>query len=127
MGLKKSIVIVDDDVDTSQMEKLLLEKTGLYDVIVCNRGSEAFKLIHQTRPQLVLLDIMMPDADGGEIADQIRKDKSLEATRVVFMTSLISRKEVIETSVIAGHPFIAKPVDGETFLKRVKGFLEIGH
>jgi len=127
MGLKRLIVIVDDDVDTSQMEKILLDKTGLYDVIVCNRGSEAFKIIHQMRPELVLLDIMMPGADGGEIADQIRKDKSLEATRVVFMTSLVSQKEALETSVIGGHPFISKPVSGETFLKQVKGFLEIGH
>jgi DNA-binding response OmpR family regulator len=106
---------------------MILEKTGLYAVSICNRGSEAFKIIQDTRPEMVLLDIMMPDADGTEIADQIRKDKSLEATRVVFMTSLISQKEVPEGSVIGGHPFIPKPVSSEILLKRIKGFFEVGH
>ena len=115
-------MIVDDDVDASQMEKLILEKTGLYDVMVCNRGSEAFKAIRNVRPELVLLDIVMPDADGTDIADQIRNDKLLQATRIVFMTSLVSQGEVQETSVIGGHPFISKPISGEALLKRVKEF-----
>jgi PleD family two-component response regulator len=127
MGTKRSILIVDDDVTTSQMTKMVLETTGLYAVSVCNRGSEAFKVIQATRPELVLLDIVMPDADGTEIAAQIRNDKSLKATRVVFMTSLVSQKDIHESSVIGGHPFIPKPVSGEVLLKRVEGFFEIGH
>ena len=126
MEQKRSILIVDDDVDASQMVKMILEKTGLYAVSICNRGSEAFKSIQDTRPELVLLDIMMPDADGTDIADQIQKDKSLALTRIVFMTSLVSKKEVLKKSVIGGHPFISKPVSGETLLQRVKGFFEIG-
>lgn len=121
-GIEKSIVIIDDDVDASQMEKVILEKTGLYDVTVCNRGSEGLKVVRSVRPGLVLLDIMMPDADGAEVADQIRNDKLVGATPIVFMTSLVSQGEVQESSVIGGHPFISKPVTGETLLKRVKEF-----
>ncbi|MFA5168486.1 MAG: response regulator, partial [Candidatus Omnitrophota bacterium] len=91
MKQKRSILVVDDDVDASQIVKIILEDTDLYTVSVCNRGSEAFKIIQDTRPELVLLDIMMPDADGTDIADQIQKDKSLASTRIVFMTSLVSR------------------------------------
>jgi DNA-binding response OmpR family regulator len=126
MGKMRSILIVDDDVNTSQMTKMLLEQTGLYTVNVCNRGSVVLNLIRETRPELVLLDIVMPDVDGTEIAEQIRKDKSLDAVRVVFMTSLVSQKEVAETSVIGGHPFISKPISGEALLKRVEGFFKIG-
>ncbi|MFH1800690.1 MAG: response regulator [Candidatus Omnitrophota bacterium] len=126
MESKKSILIVDDDMDTSQMAKMILEKTGLYEVSICNRGSEAFKTIQETRPGLVLLDVTMPDADGAEIADQIRKDRSLKAIRFAFMTSLVSPEEVHGSSLIGGHPFIAKPVSAEILLKRVKGFFEVG-
>ncbi len=126
MGEKRTILVVDDEVDTSQMVKMILEKTGLYAVNICNRGSEAFKIVQDTRPELVLLDIMMPDADGTDIADQIQQDKSLTHTRIVFMTSLVSQKEVNKSSVIGGHSFISKPVSGETLLQRVKGFFEIG-
>ena len=127
MGTKRSILVVDDDVDASQMVKMLLEKTGLYDVQVCNRGSEAFEIIKTKRPELALLDIMMPDADGTDVAERVREDKSLAATRIVFMTSLVSPKEVRENSVIGGHPFISKPVSAEMLLKRVKGIFETGN
>lgn len=126
MGQKRSILIVDDDVDASQMTKMILEKTGLYTVNVCNRGSEAVKLVRATRPELLLLDVMMPDADGTDVADQIQQDKSLATTRIVFMTSLVSQAEAIKNPTIGGHPFISKPVSGEILLQRVKGFFEIG-
>jgi DNA-binding response OmpR family regulator len=127
MGQKRSILVVDDDVDASQMAKMILEKTGLYAVSICNQGSEAFKVVQETRPELVLLDVMMPGADGTEIAERIQKEKSLARTQVVFMTSLVSEKEVVKHSVIGGHPFISKPVSSETLLARVKGFFEIGN
>jgi DNA-binding response OmpR family regulator len=126
MGQKRSILVVDDDVDASQMVKMILEKTGLYTVNICNRGSEAFKIIQETRPELVLLDIMMPGADGTEIAGLIKSDKSLASTKVAFMTSLVSQKEVLSNSMIGGYPFISKPISGETLLQRVKGFFAIG-
>ena len=125
MGQKRSILVVDDDVDASQIAKIILEKTGLYAVSICNRGSEAFKIIQDTRPELVLLDIMMPDADGTDIAGRIQKDKSLALTRIVFMTALVSQKEVLNNSVIGGRSFISKPISSEAFLQRVKGFFEI--
>ena len=125
MEQKRSILIVDDDVDVSQMVKMILEKTGLYAVSICNRGNEAFKIIQDTRPELVLLDIMMPDADGTDIADRVQKDKSLALTRIVFMTALVSQTEVLKNSVIGGYPFISKPISDETLLQRVKGFFEI--
>lgn len=127
MGKKRSILVVDDDVDASQMAKMILEKTGLYVVNICNRGSEAFKIIQDTRPELVLLDIMMPGADGTDIAARIQNDKSLASIRVVFMTSLVSQKEVSSHSVIGGHPFISKPISSEVLLERVKGFFKFGN
>jgi len=127
MGQKKSILIVDDDMDASQMVKMILDRTGLYAVSICNRGSEAFKLIRETQPELVLLDIMMPDADGTDIADRIQKDKFLTNTRIVFMTSLVSPQEVLKNAVIGGHPFISKPISGEALLERIRGFFEIGN
>ena len=126
MGQKRSILVVDDDVDASQMAKMILENTGLYAVRTCNRGSEALKIIRETKPELVLLDIMMPDADGTEIAGQIRNDKSLASTRIAFMTSLVSQEEVGAGSVIGGYPYISKPISGEKLLQQIKDIFKIG-
>jgi CheY-like chemotaxis protein len=125
MGPKRSILVVDDDVTATKIVKIILEKTGLYEVSTCNCGSEAFKIIQETRPELVLLDVMMPDADGADIADQIQKDKSLARTKVVFLTALVSQDEVRSDSMIGGHEFISKPISSEVLLRKVKGFFEI--
>ena len=127
MGQKKSIVVVDDDVDVSQMTRMRLEQTGLYTVRVCNRGSEALAVVRETRPDMVLLDIVMPDADGTEVARQINEDESLAGIRVVFMTSLVEEVELDRSALIGGYPFISKPVTGEALLKSVKEFFELGH
>lgn len=125
MQKKRSVLIVDDDVSSSQMEKMLLEKTGLYTVNICNRGSDAFEVIQTTRPELVLLDVMMPDMDGTEIARKIQEDKSLGSIKIVFMTALASPADVGGESLIGGHPFIPKPISSESFLQRVNGFFKI--
>ena len=127
MGQKKSIVVVDDDVDVSQMTRMRLEQTGLYTVRVCHRGSEALAVVRETRPDMVLLDIVMPDADGTEVARQINEDESLAGIRVVFMTSLVEEGELDRSALIGGYPFISKPVTGEALLKSVKEFFELGH
>ncbi|MFH0986156.1 MAG: response regulator [Candidatus Omnitrophota bacterium] len=125
MQKKRSVLIVDDDVASSQMEKMILEQTGLYSVNVCNRGSDAFKVIQTTQPELVLLDVMMPDVDGTEIAERVQKDKSLAFIQIVFMTALASPQDVGRGSLIGGRPFIPKPISSESFLKRVNGFFKV--
>ncbi len=124
MGQKKRIVIVDDDVSLSGMAKAVLEKVGHYEVEVCNRSSEALEVIRGKKPDLILLDVMMPEIDGPEIASKLREDKALSAIPVIFLTSLVSQSEASHESSIGGYPFIAKPVAGEELVKRVRDFLK---
>lgn len=125
MQKKRSVLIVDDDVASSQMEKMILEQTGLYSVNICNRGSDAFKVIQTTQPELVLLDVMMPDVDGTDIAERVQEDKSLAFIQIVFMTGLDSPEDVGRGSLIGGRPFISKPISSESLLKRVNGFFKV--
>ena len=107
---KKRILIVDDDVTAARMLKLSLERTGAYEVRDVHRGTEALPAAQQFRPDLVLLDVCMPDADGGDVAFLLSSDANLRATPIVFLTSLVSEHETEETSnLIGGYPFLAKP------------------
>jgi DNA-binding response OmpR family regulator len=124
MGQKKRIVIVDDDVSLSGMAKAVLEKVGRYEVEVCNRSSEALEVIRKKKPDLILLDVMMPRVDGPEIASKLREDKALSAIPVIFLTSLVNQAEASHESSIGGYPFIAKPVAGEELVKRVRDLLK---
>ena len=114
---KKRILIVDDDTGVTRTLGLYLEDTGLFDVKTENQGSNALVVARTFKPDLIFLDIVMPDADGADIAAQIKADASLEHTPIVFLTALVSRQEVSSgAGQIGGHPFLAKPVDPETII-----------
>ena len=114
---KKRILIVDDEKSFTQMVKLNLEETGKYIVRTENEGKKALLAAREFKPHLILLDIVMPDVDGGEIAHNISLDKELSHTPVIFLTAIVKEDEVkSREGVIGGHPFIAKPVTTDNLI-----------
>ncbi|MDD5165763.1 MAG: response regulator [Candidatus Omnitrophica bacterium] len=108
---KKKILIVDDEVDFTKVVKLNLEGTGRYEVRAENKGSLGLAVAKEFKPDLVLLDILMLDMEGSEVAYQLRSDEETKNIPIVFLTAVIRKKEAEENKgVIGGYPFIAKPV-----------------
>lgn len=109
---KKKILIIDDEEQFTKIVKLNLEYTGKYEVKTENKGALGLAATKEFKPDLILLDILMPDMEGSEVAFQLTNDKDTENIPLVFLTA-VAKKEEIEASkgVIGGHPFIAKPVD----------------
>lgn len=109
---KKRILLVDDEAIVTRTLKLYLESTGKYEVRAENDGAAALKTARAFRPHLILLDIVMPEVDGPEVASRIREDPVLKQTPIVFLTALVRRQEVGPGGRdIGGFPFIAKPLD----------------
>ncbi len=104
---KKRILLIDDEPSFTRMLRLNLEKAGGYEVREENRGSQGLATAREFKPDLILLDVIMPDADGGEVAAQIKADRNLKDTPIVFLTAVVSKKE---EGLIGGRPFLAKPV-----------------
>ena len=108
---KKRILIIDDETSFTSLLKLNLEDTGAYDVRVENSGKRGLAAAREFKPNLILLDVVMPDMDGGDVAAQIKADPKVGKIPIVFLTASVMREEVdSEGGFIAGHPFIAKPV-----------------
>jgi len=107
---KRRILIVDNDRDTTHLLKILLEKTGNYLVLEENDAGRAHQSARNFRPDLILLDIVMPDTDGGEVAARIEADPELHNTPIIFLTALVTRAEAKTGIQIQGHPFVAKPI-----------------
>jgi CheY-like chemotaxis protein len=113
----KKILLVDDEVDLTRTLALYLTENGNCDVRVENAGSRALATALEFRPDLIFLDVVMPDADGGTLAAQISADPRLNGTPIVFLTALVSAHETRGgPKIIGGHPFLAKPVDPEALL-----------
>jgi CheY-like chemotaxis protein len=107
----RRVLIVDNDRDSTHLVKVLLEKTGRYLVFEENDPTHAHLSTRNFRPDLILLDIVMPERDGGEIAAQIQADPELHNTPIIFVTALVTRAEAKTGLHIDGHPFLAKPIN----------------
>jgi CheY-like chemotaxis protein len=107
---KPRILIIDNNRDFTLSAKVGLERTGRYSVSEENEPARAHQTAQQVRPDLILLDIAMPETDGGEVAARIESDPALRRTPVVFLTALVTKAEVRSGLEIQGHPFLAKPI-----------------
>jgi CheY-like chemotaxis protein len=116
---KRRILVVDNDRNTTHLVRVLLEKTGRFLVLEENNSIKAHRSARSFRPHLILLDVVMPDRDGGEIAAQIRADPALQQTPIIFLTALVTREEAETGLHIDGHPFLAKPIDIQKLISAI--------
>jgi CheY-like chemotaxis protein len=110
MSTKKKILLVDDEKSFTSLLKLNLEDTGDYEVRVENWAEDALPAAKEFKPDLVLLDIIMPRMPGGDVAAQIESDPALKGTPIVFLTAAVRKHQVEENEgIICERPCLAKP------------------
>jgi CheY-like chemotaxis protein len=118
---KKRVLVVDDDASITRLLKLNLEQTGDYEVATENVSKAALATAEEFRPDLILLDVMMPDLDGGELAVEFHASPTTKDVPIVFVTATVTREEIrARHGLVGGQPFLAKPVN----LHEVLGCLE---
>ena len=107
---KKRILVVDDEKSLTILLKLNLEETGHYEVRTENWPEDAIQAAREFKPDLILLDIIMPRMPGGNIAALIDEDPELKGTPIVFLTAAVRRHQVEDNDgIICDHPCLAKP------------------
>ena len=121
MSAKKKILLVDDEKSFTSLLKLNLEDTGNYEVRVENWAEDAYPAAKQFRPDLVLLDIIMPRMPGGDVAAQIEADPALKGTPIVFLTAAVRKHQVEENEgIICDRPCLAKPATVEEVIDAIE-------
>ncbi len=116
------ILVVDDDIMTQNMLKSTLAKAG-YNPIAASNGMEAIKMAAERLPSVIILDIMMPDMDGGEVADILRKNPKTKEIPIIFLSSLISKQEEKVGTRKDIVSFLSKPYNRELLLNEIKNYL----
>ena len=118
---KKRLLIIDDTDDITTPLKLYLEKDGLYEVRVENQGSLGLAAAKEFQPHLVLLDVMMPDMDGGDVAAQLEEDPATQYIPVVFITAAVTKEEAASQSATpGGRPILSKLTSLQEIITYVK-------
>jgi two-component system, OmpR family, response regulator len=124
MTVKKRILVVDDEPGITRMLRRNLESTGKYEVRTENSGDAALPAARDFHPDFILLDVMMPGVDGGEVAARLKEDKVLQSIPVVFLTAIIKQEEAAPTgSNIGGCEYLAKPVKTEDLVACIEKHL----
>jgi len=109
---KMRILVIDDEASVTRSIKLNLETLGTCEVCSENHARAAFQTAREFRPDLILLDIMMPEMDGGDVARQLQNDPWLKDTPIIFLTALVTNIETRRREVHLGRwDYLAKPVD----------------
>jgi len=119
MSALKKILVVDDDPYILMSLEFLMKKNG-YDVMVARNGTEALDIVEKQLPDLVLLDIMMPDVDGYEICKHIKGSKKLKDAKVVFMSAKSKEADIKKGYDLGASLYITKPFSTREMMKQIK-------
>jgi diguanylate cyclase (GGDEF)-like protein len=120
--MAETILVVDDDPDIARFVEVNLKSAG-YDVAVANDGEEALQRAGELRPDLVLLDVMMPRIDGFEVAQRLRKNPQTANTSIIMLTAKALSADKVTGLQSGADDYIIKPFDPIELLARVKGTL----
>jgi len=120
---KPKILVVDDESGFTLMLKQVLTR---YEIREVNDAPRALEIAREFQPDLILLDVIMPRLDGGDLAVQLKDDPILRRVPVVFLTAIVSPKEIGHGSqLLGGYPILAKPVKVEDLISCIEQSLAV--
>lgn len=119
---KQTILVVDDEQDLLDLIEYNLKKEG-FAVIKAENGLEGIKAAKEHKPDLILLDIMMPKMDGLEVCNQIRQDQEIRKTPIIFLTARGDEKTEVEGLNMGGDDYVTKPISTTKLMSRIKAVL----
>jgi DNA-binding response OmpR family regulator len=119
----KEILIVDDEPDVVVPIQFLMEQQG-YSVMAAYRGEDALDLIYHYKPNLVLLDIMLPGIDGWEVCEIIRLNPNYRDIKIVFLTAKGRDEDIAKGLALGADAYIAKPFSNDVLVATVNKLFE---
>jgi len=114
--MKKRILVVDDERVIVEIVEEELTANG-YEVFTAFTGEEGLRKCKSLKPDIVLLDIMMPDIDGSSVAEEMKEDPDTADIPVIFLTGAVKPSEIPDSHIVGGQYFLAKPFKSEDLLK----------
>lgn len=119
---KKTILVVDDEKDLLDLIEYNLKKEG-FNVLKAENGKEGIDIAKEHKPDLVLMDIMMPKMDGMEAVETMRGDEELKSIPIIFLTARSDEKTEVEGLNKGGDDYITKPISTTKLISRIKAVL----
>lgn len=122
--MTKKILIVDDEPNILLSLDFLMKKSG-YQVFLARNGEEALESAHRVVPDIIILDIMMPDVDGYEICKSIKSDTKFENTKIMFLSAKSKESDIAKGLDSGADAYMTKPFGNKILLEKVKELINL--
>lgn len=122
---KRKVLLVDDDAELVELMTKVLEEDGRFEVRIASNGFDAGMMVKEYRPDLIVLDVMLPDINGKEVCHRVRADSSLEDVRILCISGMIEEDRIQELKLSGADDFLHKPFEIEDLIDHMCALLEI--
>ena len=121
------ILLADDEPDILEISRIALETVGGFEVSVCSSGKQLLERLSEFEPDLVIVDVLMPDMTGPEVLEEIRRRPEFDAVPVIYLTGVIQEEELEDLRKTGVADVILKPFDPMTLADRINGVWKGSH
>ena len=122
---KRKVLIVDDDEELVELLVDVFERDGRFDIRSANNGFDAGMQVKEFRPDLVVLDVMLPDINGKEVCQRVRSDSNLDDVRIICISGMVEEDKVADLKASGANDFLQKPFAVEKLIERACELLDV--
>jgi two-component system, OmpR family, response regulator len=122
---KRKVLIVDDDEELVELISDVLERDGRFEIRSVNNGFDAGMMVKEYRPDIIVLDVMLPDINGKEVCQRVRSDKSMSDVKIICISGMVEEDRVGELKVAGADDFMHKPFEIERLVVRMCQLLDM--
>jgi excisionase family DNA binding protein len=122
---KRKVLLVDDEVEIVELIHKALEDDGRFEVKIAANGFDAGMMVKEYRPDIIILDVMLPDINGKEVCHRVRSDNSLEEVRIICISGMIEEDRIQELKLAGADDFVRKPFEIDDLIDRMCHHLEM--
>ena len=123
---RKKVLIIDDELDFCKLVKLNLELSGQFEAHIAVNGKQGLDLARKTKPDLIILDILMPGMDGFEVLEALKKDSRMVQIPVIMLTAKSDDASRISAAKLYSEEFIAKPIQAQDLIAKINEVIKRG-
>jgi len=122
---KRKILVVDDDVELVELITDVLDRDGRFEVRSVNNGFDAGMMVKDYKPDLIVLDVMLPDINGREVCQRVRSDKSMDSVQIICISGMVEDDKIDGLRQAGANDFMRKPFEVDRLIERICQLLEI--
>jgi DNA-binding response OmpR family regulator len=123
-GRRKALV-VDDDVELVELITDVLDADGRFEVRTANNGFDAGMMVKEYKPDILVLDVMLPDINGRDVCERVRSDSTLDDVQIICISGMVEADKIDDLKKAGANDFVQKPFEVENLIERVCKLLDM--